>query len=362
LPAEKSNGTVPPAPAAPASATEELPVVARFSARARALLEARGLDPSLFEGKGLIRESDIVRFLAGSGSSPAGHAASNSGSGRIPAVEPAAGVPVRREALSRLKVMEAKLLAAGNSNALASSVTVACPTRGLRRLVGNDPALRGNATALIVLETARLLRQFPMFNGYCHEEQVCYYEKVNVGFAVDAGQGLKVPVVHDTDTKPAAAIADEMHELIGRYLENRLPVAALTGGTFTLTDLSGEGASSFVPLISQGQSAILGVGAERFVPPSEEGEFNLILTFDHRLAEGRTAARFLNALKERLRAHEAALVPAVRSALGTSDAAGNKLFCGNCLRTAAQMKLLNGYLVRSAFPAGYLCNFCLGGF
>ena len=91
------------------------------------------------------------------------------------------------------------------------------------------------------------------------------------------------------------------------YLDDTLPVAALSGGTFTLTDLSGEGVTAFHPLINRGQSAILGVGAEVFPGGGHGGWFNLILAFDHQLAEGRSAAKFLGELRDRLGHYETAV-------------------------------------------------------
>ena len=76
----------------------------------------------------------------------------------------------------------------------------------------------------------------------------------------------------------------------------------LTNGTFTITDLSSEGAVFIHPLINERQSAILGVAAAR-QPPGDPGEtFDLILSFDHRVAEGRVAVQFLKALRDRLNA------------------------------------------------------------
>ncbi|MBU2652677.1 MAG: 2-oxo acid dehydrogenase subunit E2, partial [Bacteroidetes bacterium] len=86
------------------------------------------------------------------------------------------------------------------------------------------------------------------------------------------------------------------------YHEGSLPAAALQDGTFTVTDLSGEDVFSFRPVINHRQSAILGVGAEQ--PLGGERVFQLSLTFDHRLTEGREAARFLRALRERLGTYE----------------------------------------------------------
>jgi len=332
-------------------ADSETPAVARFSARARARLEAQGIDPARFPGSGLVRERDVVRALSGDkGASPAAP--------QKPPGEPANKVPVHSEPLSRQKLTEIRVLASSYSSVLASSVTVACPTTGFRRAAAQEASLRGNATALIVFEAARLLRQYPVFNGYYHEQHAWYYDRVNIGFAVDAGKGLKVLVVHDADVKTAGAIADEMHELVAQYLEDRLPLTALAGGTFTITDLSGEGVATFAPLINEGQSAILGVGAERLLPQHEAGDYNLILTFDHRLSEGRTAARFLNALRERLSAHEAALRPAQRTRGGGQEI----LCCSRCLRTANELRRLDGSLVRGAVSGEYLCNLCLSGF
>jgi pyruvate/2-oxoglutarate dehydrogenase complex dihydrolipoamide acyltransferase (E2) component len=336
---------------APAMTAEpEAPAAPRFSARARARLEAHGIDPAKFPGSGLVRERDVLLSFSGDkGGSPTAP--------QKPPGEPADKVPVRCEPLSRQKLLEIRVLSSSYSSVLASSVTVACPTTGFRRAAAQEPSLRGNATALIVFEAARLLRQYPVFNGYFREQQAWYYDRVNIGFAVDAGRGLKVLVVQDADKKTAGAIADEMHALVGQYLEDRLPLAALSGGTFTLTDLSGEGVATFAPLINEGQSAILGVGAERILPPHDVGDYHLILTFDHRLSEGRTAARFLNALRERLSAHEAALGPA-QTARGAGQ---NDLYCSRCLRTANELRRLDGSLVRSAVPREYLCTLCLSG-
>ena len=83
------------------------------------------------------------------------------------------------------------------------------------------------------------------------------------------------------------------HIALLAYTSGEITLEAASGGTFTVTDLSGEGVFSFQPLINQRQSAILGVGAEFLAPGGSEGFYQLILTFDHRLTEGRAAAQFL---------------------------------------------------------------------
>ena len=68
---------------------------------------------------------------------------------------------------------------------------------------------------------------------------------MNIGFAVDGGKGLKVPVIKNADEKEIVAIAHEMEDLVAHYANADIPIASLAGGTFTLTDLSAEGVFSF---------------------------------------------------------------------------------------------------------------------
>jgi hypothetical protein len=217
----------------------------------------------------------------------------------------AAGVATRSEPLARAKRVETKTLRAGTESVLPSVVTVACPTRGFRATMAHQRSVGGSVTAVIVAETARLLRKYPAFNAYHDNGTIHFYESVNIGVAIDAGRGLKVPVIRDADRKEIAAVAAELHELIVAYLDDHLTVESLAGGTFTVTDLSGENVAAFHPLISRGQAAILGVGAEVCLPGAGMGMFNLILGFDHQLSEGRTAGRFLGDLRDRLAHYEA---------------------------------------------------------
>jgi pyruvate dehydrogenase E2 component (dihydrolipoamide acetyltransferase) len=78
-------------------------------------------------------------------------------------------------------------------------------------------------------------------------------------------------------------------------MREELVIADLTGGTFTITDLPGEGVVHFIPVLNERQSAILGLCAAR-----NDGSRDLVLTFDHRLSDGMRAARFLAALRARL--------------------------------------------------------------
>jgi pyruvate/2-oxoglutarate dehydrogenase complex dihydrolipoamide acyltransferase (E2) component len=186
-------------------------------------------------------------------------------------------------------------------------VTVSCPTRGLRSLLRTSGGVVSSPVAFIVFEAARLLKKYPAFNAVFAEGHAGYYEEVNVGIAIDYGKGLLVPVVRNADQKDAIEIAEELRDLMYKYLRQELKAEDLSGGTFVVSDLSAEGVVSFLPLINQGQSAILGIASELFPVADAPGSFNFILTFDHQLAEGRMAAQFVNELAERLQTREASL-------------------------------------------------------
>jgi pyruvate/2-oxoglutarate dehydrogenase complex dihydrolipoamide acyltransferase (E2) component len=360
-PSTSRNGDHAPAVVAPAPPVLEpipsnghapAPRSTRLSKRAQELIAQLGIDPATFAGRGLVRSRDLMARPAPTAEAPPRVQQSS------PRPSPASGVATRSESLSRAKRTEARYLRSGSETTLSSSVTVTCPTLGFRDAAGD------RATAVILHEAARLLRKYPAFNAYHDDGKVCYYEDVNIGLAVDAGRGLKVPVIRRADVKGIGAIADEVRELVVAYLGDELPVEALAGGTFTVTDLSGEGVSAFRPLINQGQSAILGVCAEVFPHGGRVGRFDLTLAFDHQLAEGRTAARFLNDLRERLGHFEASLAGEIGTA-PKADTPAVAPDCSRCGRAPGELEAYGQYLVQTVRADGssrLLCTRCLRGY
>jgi pyruvate/2-oxoglutarate dehydrogenase complex dihydrolipoamide acyltransferase (E2) component len=157
-------------------------------------------------------------------------------------------------------------------------------------------------------------------------------------------------VLHNCDTLSLAQISTSLSDLTVAYIENKLTPTQIANATFTVSDLSGMGVSSFYPLISENQGAILGIGAEQFLPGSAFGSYNLTLAFDHQLSDGRTAASFLNDLKQRLHSYESTL-----------HELRQEMVCTQCGRTAGQLAELNENLLLSAVPKGYLCTLCVAG-
>jgi pyruvate/2-oxoglutarate dehydrogenase complex dihydrolipoamide acyltransferase (E2) component len=266
---------------------------------------------------------------------------------------PVAGVAVEWKDLPRRKIFEAKVLAQGHARTVQSQVTTPVRAPRLRARLERLGMTSIGLGALVIFEAARLLRKYPEFNALHDRGRIGSYADVNVGWAIDSGQGqtlgLMVPVIAKADQKSPQDIVEIMQRQIDAYVEGKLGTADFLGGTFTITDLSADGISHFHPLISQGHAAILGIGGELDGNGSET--LYLTLAFDHQLAEGRKAAQFVRELASRLEAH-AALEPAPVT----------EPFCALCQRDREALRLVRGILVRSEIPSGYVCSVCLAGF
>jgi pyruvate/2-oxoglutarate dehydrogenase complex dihydrolipoamide acyltransferase (E2) component len=105
--------------------------------------------------------------------------------------------------------------------------------------------------------------------------------------------GLKVLTLYNTNKLSVHEIENLLTEKFDKYSKQTLEIADLTNSTFTITDLSKSGIHFFKPLINKNQAAILGISGVDF----KTNSFNVSITFDHRVTEGKTIAAFLNSLK-----------------------------------------------------------------
>ena len=260
---------------------------ARFTRKALRLMQEHGLQPSDFPGDARVEAADVERTVRERAPSPDGVAPEDA----------------ERLEQSPAKKIEVARLAAVSKHAIPSVVSVALSCeRTQRRLQGLGERI-GPVSLLEVAihDVARLLGDFPDLNGFYVDGQAWRYRAIAVGFAINLGRSLRVPVVRRAAELPEIEIARAVRDLSLRYMRNELTVADVSGGTFTITDLSGYGVVHFVPVLNERQSAILGVCAER----PGTGYQELVVTFDHRLADGMRAAAFLGELRARLEADPA---------------------------------------------------------
>jgi len=161
-------------------------------------------------------------------------------------------------------------------------------------------------TAFIAKATVDTIRQFPFSNASIDGENIIYKRDINLGIAVALDQGLIVPVIKNADERNMLGICRAIQDLSGRARSKQLKADEVQGGTFTITNPGIFGAVFGLPIISQPQVAILGVGSvdKRVVVIDDMIAIRpmcyLTLGYDHRLIDGADGGRFLQALKERL--------------------------------------------------------------
>jgi len=164
-------------------------------------------------------------------------------------------------------------------------------------------------TALLVKLVGEALKQFPVFNASLDlkNEEIIYKEYIHIGLAVDTDQGLLVPILRDAGQKSITEIAVEITDLAEKARNQELSPEAMRGGNFIVTNLGGIGGTNFTPIIYHPQVAILGVSRAQKKPVYSDANFEprtvlpLSLSYDHRIIDGATAARFTRWLCEALK-------------------------------------------------------------
>ena len=162
--------------------------------------------------------------------------------------------------------------------------------------------------AFVVKAVTAGLKAAPSFNASLDpfREEIVYKKYYNIGIAVDTGKGLVVPVIKDTDRKSIVQIAADIEAVASRAREGKLEVSDLRGGTFTITNVGPLGGTALIPTINYPEVAILGMGRIQPKPVVVGGEIvirnmlPLTLAFDHRIADGADAARFVSELVRQL--------------------------------------------------------------
>jgi 2-oxoglutarate dehydrogenase E2 component (dihydrolipoamide succinyltransferase) len=212
--------------------------------------------------------------------------------------EPAPPLDAEPLELTPSKLTEIETLRRVYEQVVPSTVSMALACDRLEARLRSLAAGHGPVSLLelCIYETARLLPEWPELNGYYAERRAWRYKSFAIGFAINSGRGLRVPVVKRAAEATLSEVARAVRDLSLRYMRDELGIDDVTGGTFTITDLSSEGVVHFLPVLNARQAAILALTAERAATRTRD----LVLTFDHRLSDGMRAARFLGALRDRL--------------------------------------------------------------
>lgn len=159
-------------------------------------------------------------------------------------------------------------------------------------------------TGFLLKAVVNTLKKHPIFNASMDEaaQEIVFKEYYHIGMAVDTEQGLIVPVLRDVDKKDLVTLSKELNDLAEKTRARKVGLEDLQGGSFTISNQGGIGGAHFTPIINRPELAILGVGQGQ-VKPVYVGQkieprtlIPLGLSYDHRVIDGGSAARFIKDL------------------------------------------------------------------
>ncbi len=155
-------------------------------------------------------------------------------------------------------------------------------------------------TPFVLKAVATTLKAHPIFNSSLDEvaSEIILKEYIHLGIAVDTDQGLMVPVIRDVDKKSMFDLAKELESLAAKARDRKISADEMKGGTFTISNQGAIGGAHFTPIINLPEVAILGLGRGRMLPVVRDGKIEarmmtpIALSYDHRVIDGGSAARF----------------------------------------------------------------------
>jgi pyruvate dehydrogenase E2 component (dihydrolipoamide acetyltransferase) len=317
--APKTAAKAPPARGAPpvqpsAQPRDETGAKPHASPSVRKFARELGVELARVQGsgpKGRILHADVQAFVKGTLAKGAAPAAAKGGAlpFELPAwpdVDFAKFGPIEAKPLSRIQKLSGPYL---HRNWISiphvtqfdeADIT---DLEAFRKAQGAETEKRGfrlTMLAFMIKACVTALRQFPQFNASLEGggENVVLKKYYHIGVAVDTPGGLVVPVVRDADRKGVFDLAQELSGISKLARDGKLKSADLQGGTFSISSLGGIGGTAFTPIINAPEVAILGVSRAVMRPVWDGHQFTprlmlpLSLSYDHRVIDGATAARF----------------------------------------------------------------------
>ena len=321
-----------PPPAAPPPAEEER---VKASPMARRLAEERGVELSRVQGTGpggRITREDVERFMSEAARRMAPEKAAPPPVAERPAPPaaerpappppaappappeappPPGALPVETRELSRMGQAVARVTSESKRTIPHFYVTVEVDMSrvvDLREELNQDVPReeRISFNDFVMKATALALARYPRLNASYRDGKVDVYRQVNLAMAIALEDGLIAPVIRECDRKPLLQIARESRELADRTHKGTLRQEDYSDATFTVSNMGMLGVEEFAAIINPPQAGILAVGAVAPRPVVREGALaiahtmKVTVSFDHRVANGADAARFLGELKRLL--------------------------------------------------------------
>jgi 2-oxoglutarate dehydrogenase E2 component (dihydrolipoamide succinyltransferase) len=305
-----------PKAAAPAVAAPVVPAgkdVEDAPAAKKAMAEA-GLTSAQVTGTGRdgrIMKEDVAKAAA----APAAAAASTPAPAAIPRAPIPADDAAREERvkMTRLRATIAKRLKDAQNTAAMLTTYNEVDMSGVMELRNTykdifekKHGVKLGFMSFFVKACIHALQEIPEVNAEVDGQDVVFKNYVHMGVAVGTPNGLVVPVLRDADQMSFAGIEKKIAEMGARARDNKLTMADMQGGSFTISNGGVYGSLMSSPILNPPQSGILGMHKIQDRPVVVGGQIvirpmmYLALSYDHRIVDGKGAVTFLVRVKEAL--------------------------------------------------------------
>ncbi len=288
----------------------------------RRLAEEHGLDLSDIDGSGpggRIVKRDIMDRIEGRTPSPRDAGApTRRPTSQAPSAAPAAIAQPSTQLgekipMSTMRQTIARRLVESKTTIPHYQVTAhinAEPLLELRRQINEgleEEDVKLSVNDFLVRACAVAIHRHPLFNARWNGDSIIVQEQVNIGVAIalpaERGGGLVVATLYDADRMPLRELSEETRRLAEKARTKGLSVEELSGATFTISNMGMYDVDEFNAIINPPNVAILAVSAARETPVVRDGQIvvgkqmSCVLSNDHRVIDGATAAEFLQTLK-----------------------------------------------------------------
>ena len=305
-----------PASASPAAAiavpaTGQLP---HASPSVRKFARELGVDLMRVTGtgsKGRISQEDVQGFVKAAlqgGAAPVASAAGGTGVGldllAWPKVDFANFGPIQSKPLSRIKKLSGAnlhrnwVMIPHVTNNDEADITELEALRVQLNKENEKSGVKVTMLAFLMKAVVAALKKYPEFNASLDGDSLVLKQYYNIGFAADTPNGLVVPVITEADKKGVIELAQETSAMAKLAREGKLSPTQMQGGCISISSLGGIGGTHFTPIINAPEVAILGV-SKSYQKPVWDGKvfvprltLPLSLSYDHRVIDGASAARF----------------------------------------------------------------------
>jgi 2-oxoglutarate dehydrogenase E2 component (dihydrolipoamide succinyltransferase) len=311
-----------PQPAARPAAPPAAPADVILSPAVRRLVAEKGVDVTRISGTGpggRVTKGDVLLYLEQA--APGAPEKLPAAAAEISQVVAVAGEQTSRKPMTPIRQrIAARLLEAKQNTAMLTTFNDVDMSRVMEiRSRYKDAFQKKFGVSLgfmsfFIKASVEALKEFPAINAFVDGKEIVYHHYYHIGVAIGTGKGLVVPVIRHCENLSMAQMEQAIIDFVGKVKENRLDLADLEGGTFTITNGGVFGSLLSTPILNTPQSAILGMHRIEKRPVVIDDDIvvrpmmYLALSYDHRIVDGREAVTYLRRIKEFLENPERMIV------------------------------------------------------